>query len=1215
MRATFLVVVGLLACGAWAASARAQESDLPIPVEFKRLETQSGRVGAIARGEEKAYKGTLSGTLLRRTQTTTLWYLYPGACNQRRAGTWTPATADTIADSLNTYDPLLQNHGYDIVDLSLKERLWHIDDGSTKLGSFPLPIDGARSLWCGKTDANWIVKSGYPNLTFQILYFDTDPSAAGGGPARTSPYTLSWSQYLSTEYLYDFMYVIGGAPGAKDPIGNSRTMIDQVISAGSEGGNELLVSFTGSQVANQSLAYMRGGIVVRGAGAGPPTTVTVSLSNIPASMRAIYMVFYSDCLFSSEDGLWPEGNGAVLDLVGTSDRGLLYDDQLAAGGTDSYGGDVLVGTPANPLISARVAPGVGGMWQLESGATLPTADFCSPQKSLPSDIMFLGADATTKLTVPNTFASIRSCTFPIPAGTATVLAYWGEYVDLPWGSGMVQFAEYRFHKGGTWSNWQNCYGGSVVTVGGFQAWGRGGAELAAAVQADSVQLRYNMQCIPAFAIDGVNCQPVTYGILYDDLRLDVITGVPAPVFGTYLGPVTHFIDGSDVTSVNCTPAQIAASQCWPGIRGSGIAGGGAIHDNVNTTRGDSIGVNLLTGLRKNDMGINWRLGFDKAVNGGLTIAHTNGAWNPAHDVPRIIYRLYDPATFAWSPWDSSELDADAVSISGVDTVIINGAFRYNWPPRDKLGAAASLPVPAGQGSPFTINGKALYSQLAFLPRGCRLQYYFKAVDINGGIAYDFGWDAPPLFDLPKTPGSPPTDPPNGPVAPCIREMSVLPGVYPPGAPGTLLAGRTDTPVLDLDAAAGWWWPFNPVREALRGLGVRADRFRGANIGGHRLPGQRADVALDTTVPNLTEYGILTKLVNQYRIVIASYSDRPDGGFDEQDAILLRNWWNMDTGTDGGDRCFFLSGDNAFDLLLNASLSYPQHTQRVSLAQDVFGVASVIGAWTGANTNMYPTVTDNFAGISYPLDGGCPWPNRADGLVKGGAADITIAAAYPGGVTELAGVARSSENDVPGSTDNDRSKALAYSTSIEYLRTAGIPTSAANYVRSGIENRMRVLFKFLTSCRGMRTPSQTTVCWPCPSNYSDLTGNWSAASANFAVPTAGPLYPIQDNTFATGVVLPEVPAVNHLEGNFPNPFNPETEIRFTAAGAGKVTIRIFDVAGRVVTTLSKTVTAPGADLVRWNGKAQDGRQLASGVYFYRIRFANGQESDAKMTMLK
>ena len=1222
MRKTLFAMVGLLALGVWALPALAGDTDPPLREEITSPENRAGRLGAVVRGTEAAanlYKGTLSGTLIKQTQATTSWYLYPGACAQRAGGTWVPYTAGPVSDSLNTYDPTTQNHGYQVEDQSLKEILWHIDDGVGKdvsNGPWPLPIDGARSLWCGKTDPNFKNKSGYPNLTFQILYFDTDLSAAGGGAARSGAYTLSWSQYVSSEFNYDWMYVIAGS-GGKDPVGNSRVALDAITSSGSDATGELLITFTGSQDTNQTLAYTPGGVTVLGNGGAQPVLSTVSMSNIPSYARAIYFLFHSDCLFSSEDGLWPFGHGAVLDLVGTSDQGLLYDDQSAAGGVDSFSGNVLVGTPGNPLISARVAPGVGTLWQLVFGDAVPTSDICSPAKSTHADHMFFGADASLKTTIPNTFASIRICSLPVPVGTAQILALDDEYIDLPRQSGFAQWSEYRSRKlPGPWSSWNNSNNSNVVQTGGRQAWGFQHAyDLTTATQADSVQIRYNLQCINAFAIDGVNCQSVTYGVLYDDFRLQILTGVPAPIFSIFGGsiPMTHFVDGSDPgTPVACTAAQISASQCWPGIRGSdpAVGGLGAIHDNVNASLGDSIVVNFTTGLRQNGMGINWRQGFDRTVNTGLTIAHTNQRFNPAVDVPRMIYRLFDPTTKAWSPWDSTEMDADAVSISGADTTVIGSAYRMNWPPRDKLAAAASLP------GGFSLNGKTAYSALAFLPQGCRMQYYFKATDVNGGVSYQFTADNLSLEveDLPALPGTTLK-------APDILEWDVLPRVYPAGAGGTLLAGVTDAKILNLDNTFSTWsFAQDPITQALRAMGVRADRFRQGNaldegngIGGHELPGVRPR-RFSNYIPNLFEYGILTKLANQYRIIIQSSHLHTTTAFEEQDAKLVHNWWNTDTGLDGGDRCIFLSGDDAFNALLNASLSFPNHTEQVSLSQDVFGVASAVGAWSGTATNAYPTVTDAFAGISYPVDGGCPGPNRFDGLVKGGSPDITTAATYPSG-TEAAGLARMTENDATGSTDNDRSKALGYGFSIQYIRKAGIANTAANYVHSGVENRMLVLYKFLTSCRGQRTPGMTNVCWPCPSNASDLVGNWAAAGTNFNTALSGPLYAIQDNTQATGVELVDVPKVNRLEGNFPNPFNPETAIRFTAATPGMVTIRVFDVAGRVVNTLSKNVTEAGINEVRWNGKSQDGRALASGVYFYKIRFVNGQESEAKMTLLK
>jgi len=378
-------------------------------------------------------------------------------------------------------------------------------------------------------------------------------------------------------------------------------------------------------------------------------------------------------------------------------------------------------------------------------------------------------------------------------------------------------------------------------------------------------------------------------------------------------------------------------------------------------------------------------------------------------------------------------------------------------------------------------------------------------------------------------------------------------------------------------------------------------------------------------PNLTEYNVVGLLADSYRLIIQSSHQRTWTVFEEQDAILVENWWNTKTGAlnNDGDRCIFVSGDDTFNALLNASLSFPQFAQQVSLAQNVFGVASVLNAWSNPLARQYPTIDDRFAGggpglaapntFTYPIDGGCPAPNRFDGMTKIGSGDAQNAAIYPDGVTEVAAVSRMSEKDAGGDVDNDRNKALAYGYSISFIRTAGIPTNAANYVRSGVENRMRVMYKFLTSCR-RNTGAVATPCWPCPSSASEMSVNWATA-AGFQTGTYGDLYPIQDHTTATGVELVSAPAVNRLEGAAPNPFNPETAIRFSAATPGKVTIRIFDVSGRLVNTLSKNVTETGLQEIRWNGKASDGRQLSSGMYFFRVHFPNGQQSEAKATMLK
>jgi hypothetical protein len=79
-------------------------------------------------------------------------------------------------------------------------------------------------------------------------------------------------------------------------------------------------------------------------------------------------------------------------------------------------------------------------------------------------------------------------------------------------------------------------------------------------------------------------------------------------------------------------------------------------------------------------------------------------------------------------------------------------------------------------------------------------------------------------------------------------------------------------------------------------------------------------------------------------------------------------------------------------------------------------------------------------------------------------------------------------------------------------------------------------------------------------------------------------------------------------NFPNPFNPRTEIPFVLNEPGSVTLRIFDVSGRVIRTLkeSEFLTA-GPHMVTWDGRDGKGMELPSGVYFCRMVSGSGCRS--------
>jgi len=92
-----------------------------------------------------------------------------------------------------------------------------------------------------------------------------------------------------------------------------------------------------------------------------------------------------------------------------------------------------------------------------------------------------------------------------------------------------------------------------------------------------------------------------------------------------------------------------------------------------------------------------------------------------------------------------------------------------------------------------------------------------------------------------------------------------------------------------------------------------------------------------------------------------------------------------------------------------------------------------------------------------------------------------------------------------------------------------------------------------------------------------------------------------------VTIPKVSL--ELLPNQPNPFNPETTIRFVVPEKMRVTLSVYDVVGRVVATLVDEVRDPGFHTVTWSA---DG--MASGVYFAKLR-AGKTDVSRKMVLLK
>jgi hypothetical protein len=91
-------------------------------------------------------------------------------------------------------------------------------------------------------------------------------------------------------------------------------------------------------------------------------------------------------------------------------------------------------------------------------------------------------------------------------------------------------------------------------------------------------------------------------------------------------------------------------------------------------------------------------------------------------------------------------------------------------------------------------------------------------------------------------------------------------------------------------------------------------------------------------------------------------------------------------------------------------------------------------------------------------------------------------------------------------------------------------------------------------------------------------------------------------------------MTQLNGNYPNPFNPETTISFSLGKGGRATIKIFDLRGRLIRTLLDSSLEEGKHSVIWDSKCNRGSSVTSGIYFYSLE-SSGEGESRKMILLK
>jgi hypothetical protein len=176
------------------------------------------------------------------------------------------------------------------------------------------------------------------------------------------------------------------------------------------------------------------------------------------------------------------------------------------------------------------------------------------------------------------------------------------------------------------------------------------------------------------------------------------------------------------------------------------------------------------------------------------------------------------------------------------------------------------------------------------------------------------------------------------------------------------------------------------------------------------------------------------------------------------------------------------------------------------------------------------------------------------------------------------------------------------------------------------SQIPVFFKALTS------PKQVSVSAAVLGSGSTFDGSGLIATISFRVLGPGKTtvqltrVDIRDkdnrSLVAANIQLPEaeavatvdVPATYEIAQNQPNPFNPETIIKYALPNATQVSIRIYNVVGQLVNTLVDDYQPAGQHQVVWNGTNENGERVASGIYLYRFVTPDYQKT-MKMTLLK
>jgi hypothetical protein len=133
-------------------------------------------------------------------------------------------------------------------------------------------------------------------------------------------------------------------------------------------------------------------------------------------------------------------------------------------------------------------------------------------------------------------------------------------------------------------------------------------------------------------------------------------------------------------------------------------------------------------------------------------------------------------------------------------------------------------------------------------------------------------------------------------------------------------------------------------------------------------------------------------------------------------------------------------------------------------------------------------------------------------------------------------------------------------------------------------------------------------------------NWLQVSQNWDL-MIEPIYvALQPDMIAKSALdgkdEPEVqkPSVKFALRTYPNPFNPETQLELSLPNRENVSVKVFDLQGRLIRTLFSGDLAAGTTVFKWKGRDDSGRRISSGVYYALVK-AGEKSLTNRMVLIK